>query len=66
MLPLPRFYLRDKDNKPLAFGRAGLGSHQSLYLPESQTIVVVGFDEFDEHSETSGTGRPTFYHNQSK
>ena len=34
MLPLPCFHPSNKDIKPFALGRNGLGTHQALYLFE--------------------------------
>ena len=47
MLPLPRFDASNQDIKPFAFGRVGLGGHQSLYLAKGEAIVVIRFDIFD-------------------
>ena len=47
MLPLPGFHPSNQDIKPFAFGRVGLGGHQSLYLAKGEAIVVIRFDIFD-------------------
>ena len=45
MLPLlPCFHLSNQGIKPFAFGRIGLGGHQSLYLPKGEAIVAIRFN----------------------